>query len=112
MNLISCEHGSIHTKDAVDYMDGIETAGAIFIGEYSPAAIGDYVAGPSHVLPTGGNARFANGLSVNDFLRPNSVLNLKKETFQKMAPAGMLIATEESLQAHHDSLAVRMGDEK
>ena len=112
VNLIAGEHVSIQTKDAEDYIDAIETAGAIFIGEYSPEAIGDYVAGPSHVLPTGGNARFANGLSVNDFLRPNSVLNLKKETFQKMAPAGMLIATEESLQAHHDSLAVRMGDEK
>lgn len=108
VNLIAAEHVSIQTNDAETYVDAITTAGAVFIGEYSPEAIGDYVAGPSHVLPTGGNARFANGLSVNDFLRPNSVLHLKKETFNRMASSGMVIAKEETLQAHHDSLAIRL----
>ncbi|WP_373471608.1 histidinol dehydrogenase [Carnobacterium alterfunditum] len=112
VNLIAGEHVSIQTKNAEEYISEIKTAGALFIGPYSPEAIGDYVAGPSHVLPTNGNARFANGLTVNDFLRTNSVIQLKKETFQKMAPFGMRIAKEEELQAHHDSLAVRWKEEE
>lgn len=112
VNLIAGEHVSIQTKDAEEYIPEIKTAGALFIGAYSPEAIGDYVAGPSHVLPTKGTARFANGLTVNDFLRTHSVIHLKKETFQRMAPFGMRIAKEEELQAHHDSLAVRWKEEK
>lgn len=110
INLIAGEHVSIQTKDAHDYVDRITTAGALFIGSYAPEAIGDYVAGPSHVLPTGGTARFSNGLTVNDFLRTNSVISLEKETFRDMAPSGMRMAKEENLKAHHDSLASRMED--
>lgn len=112
VNLIAGEHVSIQTENAEEYIPEIKTAGALFIGPYSPEAIGDYVAGPSHVLPTNGNARFANGLTVNDFLRTNSVIQLKKETFQQMASFGMRIAKEEALQAHHDSLAVRLKEEE
>ncbi|MFO8068382.1 MAG: histidinol dehydrogenase [Alkalibacterium sp.] len=108
VNLIAGEHVSVQTKDAESYIDQIKTAGALFIGDYSPEAIGDYVAGPSHVLPTGGTARFSNGLTVNDFLRTNSIIALKKESFLNMAPSGMRIALEESLQAHHDSLSCRL----
>lgn len=108
VNLIAGEHVSIQTKDADSYINEIRTAGALFIGDYSPEAIGDYVAGPSHVLPTGGTARFSNGLTVNDFLRTNSIIALNKESFKDMAPSGMRLALEESLQAHHDSLACRM----
>lgn len=107
INLIAGEHVSIQTKDSSEYIDQIKTAGALFIGDYSPEAIGDYVAGPSHVLPTGGTARFSNGLTVNDFLRTNSVIALKKETFMRMAPSGMRMAKEEALNAHYDSLASR-----
>lgn len=110
VNLIAGEHISIQTEDAESYVDLITTGGALFIGPYSPEAIGDYVAGPSHVLPTGGNARFSNGLSVNDFLRTNSVINLKHQTFTNMAPAGIRLAKEEALQAHHDSLYYRLED--
>lgn len=112
VNLIAGEHVSIQTKDAADYVDAVTTAGAIFIGGYTPEAIGDYSAGPSHVLPTGGNARFASGLSVNDFLRTNSVLHVSKKTFMRLAPTALAIAKEESLQAHHDSVAVRMEVER
>lgn len=112
VNLIAGEHISIQTKDAESYVDLITTGGALFIGPYSPEAIGDYVAGPSHVLPTGGNARFSNGLSVNDFLRTNSVINLKQSTFAQMAPSGIRLAKEEALQAHHDSLYYRLEDNK
>lgn len=108
VNLIAGEHVSIQTKNAESYIDKITTAGALFVGEYSPEAIGDYVAGPSHVLPTGGTARFSNGLTVNDFLRTNSIIALKKETFLKLAPSGMRMATEETLTAHFDSLASRL----
>lgn len=80
----------------------------LFIGDYSPEAIGDYVAGPSHVLPTGGTARFSNGLTVNDFLRTNSIIALDKKTFIELAPSGMRMAAEETLTAHFDSLASRL----
>lgn len=112
INLIAGEHVSIQTKDAADYVDRITTAGALFIGDYSPEAIGDYIAGPSHVLPTGGTARFSNGLTVNDFLRTNSIIALEKETFMTMAPGGMRMAKEEKLNAHYDSLASRWEDLK
>jgi histidinol dehydrogenase len=112
INLIAGEHVSIQTKDAADYIDRITTAGALFIGDYSPEAIGDYIAGPSHVLPTGGTARFSNGLTVNDFLRTNSIISLEKETFMNMAPGGMRMAEEEKLNAHYDSLASRLEDLK
>lgn len=112
VNLIAGEHVSIQTKDAESYIEQIKTAGALFIGDYSPEAIGDYVAGPSHVLPTGGTARFSSGLTVNDFLRTNSIISLKKESFVTMAPSGMRLALEESLQAHHDSLSCRMEENK
>lgn len=112
INLIAGEHVSIQTKDSSDYIDRITTAGALFIGEFSPEAIGDYIAGPSHVLPTGGTARFSNGLTVNDFLRTNSVIYLEKETFMRLAPSGMRMAKEEALNAHHDSLSSRWEDSK
>ncbi|SFC21795.1 histidinol dehydrogenase [Alkalibacterium subtropicum] len=112
VNFIAGEHVSIQTKDASSYIDQINTAGALFIGDCSPEAIGDYIAGPSHVLPTGGTARFSSGLTVNDFLRTNSIIALKKESFKNMAPGGMRLALEESLQAHHDSLACRMEENK
>ena len=112
INLIAGEHVSIQTNDAADYVDRITTAGALFIGDYSPEAIGDYIAGPSHVLPTGGTARFSNGLTVNDFLRTNSIIALEKETFMTMAPGGMRMAEEEKLNAHYDSLASRWEDLK
>lgn len=109
VNLIAGEHVSIQTSDAEVYVDKVRSAGAIFIGEYSPEAIGDYSAGPSHVLPTSGNARFASGLSVNDFLRTNSVIALSRGTFMECASAAVAIANEESLAAHRDSVSARMG---
>lgn len=111
-NLIAGEHVSIQTKDAKDYVDLITTAGALFIGHYVPEALGDYIAGPSHVLPTGGTARFSSGLTSNDFLRTNSILDVSKEKFIELAPYGMRLAEEEGLQAHYRSLAVRLADKE
>lgn len=112
VNFIAGEHVSIQTKDAPEYVELVTAAGAVFIGAFAPEAIGDYAAGPSHVLPTGGNARFANGLSVNDFLRTNSVLHLDKETFEQMAPSALTLATEESLLAHRDSVRIRLEEKQ
>ncbi len=111
VNFIAGEHVSIQTKDARDYIDLVYSAGALFIGAFAPEAIGDYSAGPSHVLPTGGNARYASGLSVNDFLRTNSVLCVSEDSFRSAAPSAMALAREESLMAHHDSVKIRLRKE-
>ena len=79
VNQLAPEHLHIATRDAEALCDRIDHAGAIFLGHYSPVAVGDYAAGPSHVLPTGGTARFTSGLSVNDFLHRSSVISFTRE---------------------------------
>ncbi|WP_414042419.1 histidinol dehydrogenase [Macrococcus animalis] len=110
LNLISSEHVSIQTADAQKYIEGVNRAGALFIGPYAPEAMGDYVLGPSHVLPTNGNARFINGLTVNDFLTSNSVMDISKATFKKNMDAAINIAQAESLFAHAASIQIRKDD--
>ena len=85
-------------------------AGAVFIGEYSPAALGDYFAGPSHVLPTGRTARFASGLSVYTFLRNYAVIEAKKAFYEKHASIIETLARSEGLKKHAESVADRKGD--
>lgn len=85
----------------------IHSAGAIFLGNYTPEAIGDYMAGPSHVLPTSGTARFSSGLSVYDFLKRVSLIGCSREAFEALAPATEALATSESLGAHALSIAIR-----
>src|SRR5699024_5339574 len=75
MNQIAQEHASIQTQCPHDYIKHVKYVGALFLGHYSPEVIGDYIAGPSHVLPTNQTARFTNGLSVNDFLTRHSVID-------------------------------------
>ena len=85
----------------------IRFAGAVFIGPFSPVAIGDYVAGPSHVLPTGATARFASGLSSNDFLRSNSVIHFTQADLNAVAGDALRMADKEGLTAHGASVALR-----
>jgi len=85
----------------------IRYAGAMFLGNYTPVALGDYAAGPSHVLPTSGTARFASGLSANDFLRTNSILHFDREGLRRLAPVVEMLATKEGLTAHRASVTVR-----
>ncbi len=85
----------------------IRNAGAVFVGPFSPVALGDYVAGPSHVLPTGATARFASGLSSNDFLRSNSVIQFTQEGLNEVAADAIHMAEREGLTAHGASVAVR-----
>lgn len=110
LNLISSEHVSIQTEDAEKYIEGVKRAGALFIGPFAPEAMGDYVLGPSHVLPTNGNARFINGLTVNDFQTSNSVMAISQATFEKNMDAAINIAHVESLYAHAASIQVRKDD--
>jgi histidinol dehydrogenase len=111
-NRIGPEHLEIMTLDDRGLCERIDNAGAIFLGPYSPVAVGDYAAGPSHVLPTGGTARFTSGLSANDFLRRCSVLAFTKEGLSQMAPDVLRLAEVEGLTAHAASITVRMEEGK
>lgn len=107
-NQIAPEHLHIATRFPETQVDRIHNAGAIFLGHYSPVALGDYVAGPSHVLPTGGTARFASGLSANDFLRRSSVIAFAPAGLKKMADDVRLLAGKEGLTAHAASVDIRL----
>jgi len=108
---IAPEHLHIATEDAEQLAEKIRHAGAIFLGNYTPVALGDYAAGPSHVLPTSGTARFASGLSANDFLRAGSLLHFSREGMIRLAPDVQVLATKEGLTGHRASVEVRMSDE-
>ena len=104
------EHLHISTKDPERLLDRIQNAGAIFMGHNTPVAVGDYFAGPSHVLPTGGTARFANGLCANDFLKRSSVISYNREALDDAADDIRRIAAVEGLTAHSASVDVRLDD--
>jgi histidinol dehydrogenase len=108
-DLIAPEHLHIATDNASDLVEKIHHAGASFLGNYTPVALGDYVAGPSHVLPTGGTARWASGLSANDFLRAHSVIAYTREALQHDAADVQCLADKEGLTAHRKSVDVRLG---
>ncbi len=101
---IAPEHLHIATADPETLLAKIPHAGAAFLGHYSPVALGDYVAGPSHVLPTGGTARFASGLCANDFLRRTSVIQFTREGLEAAADDVRLLAEIEGLTAHRASV--------
>jgi len=92
VNLIAPEHLQVMVEDPIYHLKYIENAGAIFLGKYTPEAIGDYIGGPNHTLPTSGTARFASGLSTYDFLKRSSVLMLTKEAFDDVADDVILMA--------------------
>ncbi len=108
VNELAPEHLHIATRDADALVDRIENAGAIFLGHYTPVALGDYAAGPSHVLPTGGTARFTSGLSANDFLRRSSVLKYSRTGLAGVADDVCLLANKEGLPGHAASVTVRL----
>ena len=92
---------------AEGYVSKVRNAGAIFVGKYTPEAIGDYVAGPSHVLPTSSSARFSSGLSVYDFLKRVSVIGCDEASFGRLAEVTDVLAEAEGLGAHGLSIQVR-----
>lgn len=106
-NRLGPEHLEIMTADAQRLSDRIDNAGAIFLGPYSPVAVGDYAAGPSHVLPTGGTARFTSGLSACDFFRRSSVLSFTAPGLAEMTEDVRRLAEVEGLTAHAASVLLR-----
>jgi len=106
-NQIAPEHLSIQTRDPQQLAELAENCGAIFCGPYSPVAAGDYVAGPNHVLPTGGSARFFSVLGVYDFVKRSNVIALTAAELAEIAPSGELIAKFEGLPAHAASMEKR-----
>ena len=105
---LAAEHLSIDTADPEATLARIRHAGAVFLGPYSPVAAGDYAAGPSHVLPTGGTARFAAGLSANEFLRGGSVIRLAQADLAALAADITTLADTEGLTAHRRSVEARL----
>lgn len=101
------EHLHIQTADPQEQIVKIRNSGAAFLGHYTPVALGDYAAGPSHVLPTGGTARWAAGLSANDFLRSGSVIEFDEAALREIAPDVERLAKKEGLTAHARSVSIR-----
>jgi histidinol dehydrogenase len=108
-NRIAAEHVEIVTREPELLAAQIHNAGAIFLGPHTPEVIGDYVAGPNHVLPTARSARYASGLSVLDFMKRTSTLRLDAAALRRLAPPALALARAEGLAAHERSLAVRLG---
>jgi histidinol dehydrogenase len=108
VNLFAPEHLSIMASDASSLIPKIRNAGCIFVGENSPVVLGDYVAGPSHVLPTGGSARFSSPLGVADFLKVTNVIALDKPAMRELSQAAMVIAKAEGLDAHAQAVERRL----
>lgn len=106
-NEIASEHLEIITKDPFQTMTKIRNAGAIFLGEYSSEPLGDYFAGPNHVLPTNGTAKFFSPLSVDDFIKKSSIISYSKEALEPIQKDIIQFATSEKLTAHANSIAVR-----
>ena len=106
-NSIASEHLEILTKDPFNIMTKIKNAGAIFLGEYSSEPLGDYFAGPNHVLPTNGTAKFFSPLNVDDFMKKTSIISYSKEALEKVHQEIELFAEREGLTAHANSIRVR-----
>ena len=105
---IAAEHLQIATDDPEALSNDIRNAGAIFLGRATPEAIGDYVAGSNHVLPTARSARFSSGLGVLDFMKRTSLLKLDRASLAALAPAAMALARAEGLEAHRRSVEIRL----
>lgn len=110
-NDIASEHLEIVTKDSFNVMTKIKNAGAIFIGEYSSEPLGDYFAGPNHVLPTNGTAKFFSPLSVDDFIKKSSIISYSKEALEPIHKDIIKFANAEQLTAHANSIKVRFEEE-
>ena len=107
-NRLAAEHVELAVEEPAPFLDGIRHAGSVFIGRLAPEAVGDYVAGPNHVLPTGRRARFSSGLSVLDFMKRTSFIELDPASFAAIGPAAAALAHAEGLPAHAKSIEVRL----
>ncbi|MBS3762892.1 MAG: histidinol dehydrogenase, partial [Planctomycetes bacterium] len=110
-NRIAPEHLVIMSDNAEDICEDVRHAGAIFLGHFTPVAVGDYIAGPSHTLPTGGTARFSSGLTANHFMKSSSVVRYDRDSLVEDAPKLTRIAEAEQLNAHAGSVLARLEEE-
>ena len=110
-NQIAPEHMELSVADPYGLLPLIENAGAIFLGHYSPEPLGDYLAGPNHVLPTSGTARFFSPLSVDDFVKKSSLICCSRAELERVSEQVMLLARQEGLDAHANAVAIRFGKE-
>ena len=108
INIIAPEHLELFTNMNTEIIKGVKNAGSIFIGKFSPEAIGDYIAGPNHVLPTSGSARFSSGLSVNDFLKRHSLIKITKTGIERLGSSVINLAKHENLYGHANSVKMRL----
>ena len=108
INTIAPEHLEINFNNYYELLKKIRNAGSIFIGKFSPEAIGDYIAGPNHVLPTSGSAKFSSGLSVNDFLKRHSIIKISKTGIERLGPSVINLAQHENLDGHANSVKMRL----
>ncbi len=111
INIISPEHLELYTSFNNEILKNVKNAGSIFIGKFSPEAIGDYIAGPNHVLPTSGSARFSSGLSVNDFLKRYSLIKITKTGIERLGSSVINLAKHENLDGHAYSVKIRLKKE-
>ena len=107
-NRIAPEHLCLMVADPWAWADRVRNAGGLFLGEFSPEVMGDYIAGPSHVMPTGGTARFTSALGVHHFLRTMPVIGLDRRDFRRLGPAAIQIAEAEGLSGHSGAIRVRL----
>lgn len=107
-NRIAPEHLELHIKDPFEHIGRIRNAGALFVGNYTPEPVGDYMAGPNHVLPTAGTARYASALSVDHFIKKTSLIHYSQEAFMREAEDIIRLAEIEGLDAHAKAVKVRM----
>ena len=107
-NAIAAEHLEIETANAAELAAQVRNAGAIFLGSHTPEAIGDYVGGPNHVLPTARSARFSSGLGVLDFMKRTSILSCSPEALRQLGPSAISLANSEGLGGHARSVAIRL----
>ena len=107
-NALAPEHLEIQVENALAHLSKVKNAGSVFIGNYTPEAVGDYFAGPNHVLPTAGTARFSSGLSVDDFIKKTTYVYYSKEALQSAAPYVETLAMEEDLAGHAHAVKVRL----
>ena len=110
-NQIAPEHVELHIENPLEWIGEIRNAGAILVGPYSPEAVGDYIAGPSHILPTGTAARYASPLSVHDFLKKTSLISYTKAALEKVTPDVVKLAEVEGLEGHAASMKIRFEDD-
>ena len=108
INEIAPEHLEINTKNASKIFKKIKNVGSIFLGKYSPEAMGDYLAGPNHVLPTSGSAKFSSGLSVYDFLKRHSIIKMSKSGIETLGASVINLAKFEDLEGHANSVKIRI----